>query len=218
MIIAQPSWIWPLVGSDRPMGTAPEHERFVLRRTAGRNALHRRVVPFAILTLLSCSVAPAGCGPSGAEAKRAVASAPSARLTELPKLGRTNPTATKPSNPNDDYVYPFQGRPNPFASPKSEAIVRSTGMPPRRASEVKVVALMRHGAGSMVVLQVDGDEHIVEQGARITPPAGADDLHVVEIRRSDIVVEQGGRQWIISLPKPALAPGRVNDGQRSGAR
>ena len=218
MIIAQPSWIWPLARSDRPMGMAPEHERFVLRRTAGRNALHRRVVPFAILILLSCSVALAGCGPSGAEAKPAATPAPPAQPMEWPKLGQSEPAATKPSKPNEDYVFPFEGRSNPFSLPKLEVVVRSTGKPARRGSDVKLVALMRHGAGSMVVLQVDGDEHIVEQGAKVTPPGGADDLHVVEIRRSDIVVEQGGRQWIVSLPKPEMAPGRANDDQQSGAR
>ncbi|MCH7719625.1 MAG: hypothetical protein IH988_01360 [Planctomycetes bacterium] len=218
MIIAQPSWIWPLVRSDRPMGTALEHERLVLRRTAGRDAVHRRVVPFAILALLSCSVALAGCGPSGAEAKPAATDAPLAQPTELPKPTQVEPAAAKPSKPNEDYVFAFQGRSNPFALPTSGAGVPSTGKPARRASNVKVVALMRCGAGSMVVLQVDGDEHIVEQGARITPPAGADDLHVVEIRRSDIVVKQGGRQWIVSLTQPEIAPGRVNDDQQSGAR
>lgn len=219
MIIAQSSWIWLAVRSDRPTGTALEHERFVPRRTADRNAVHHRAVPFAIRTLLSCSVALAGCGPSGAEAKPAATPAPLAQPTELPKLGQAEPAAATPSKPNEDYVFAFQGRSNPFALPKTESVRQSIAKPAQRASDVKVVALMLHGAGSMVVLQVDGDEHVVEQGARITPPAGADDLHVVEIRRSDIVVQQSGRQWIVSLPgHEEMAPARVNDDQQSGAR
>ena len=166
----------------------------------------RRVALVAVLPLLSVTVVIAGCSPSGAAAeppatpagKPAISSPP----VERPNLGQVEPVGARTSKALPSYVLPLEARADPFAPPKPKPNDRSAASATVEAAEVKLVGLMNDDSGSMAVVDVDGKQFLVFAGTRLQSPSGAEGLHIVEIRESEIVVEQSGRQWIVPLPQP----------------
>ena len=164
----------------------------------------------AVLSLFSVTVMIAGCSPSGAAAEP-IAKPPATPTeepaipsppVERPNLGQTNPVGAKTSKALPSYVLPFEARPDPFAPPNPKPTDRLASAATPEAAEVKLVGLMKDDAGSTAVVDVDGKPFLVLAGARLQSASGAEDLHIVEIRESEIVVEQSGRQWIVPLPRP----------------
>ena len=166
----------------------------------------RRVALLAVLSLLSASVVIAGCSPSGAAAepppppagKPAISSPP----VERPNLAQAKPVGARTSKASPSYVLPFEARANPFAPPKPKPNDRSAASATVEAAEVKLMGLMNDDTSSMAVVDVDGKQFLVFAGTRLQSASGAEGLHIVEIRESEIVVEQSGRQWIVPLPQP----------------
>jgi hypothetical protein len=54
----------------------------------------------------------------------------------------------------------------------------------------------------MAAIDVDGEQMIVSEGTTLGSASDVDSVRIVEIRESDIVVAQNGRQWIVPLPRP----------------
>jgi len=54
----------------------------------------------------------------------------------------------------------------------------------------------------LAALIVDGRHEVVRAGARLTSESDGGELRIVEIRPSEIVIEQNGRQRIVPLPRP----------------
>lgn len=96
----------------------------------------------------------------------------------------------------------FEARANPFAAAEPGPQDRTAGGANAGTTEVKLTGLMNSASGAMASVIVDGQKRIVQAGARFQFASGAGDLRIVEIRASDIVVEQNGRQWVESLPRP----------------
>jgi hypothetical protein len=161
----------------------------------------------ALLSFLSWSPGIVGCGPSGAAAKPptkpAGKSVVPARPAEQPKPRQAEAAVAASSEVLPAYVLPFEARANPFAPPKLAPKERSATAATSQTADVKLVGLVRGGTkGAMAVVEVDGKQFIVLAGTRLGSQSDADDVHVVEIRESEIVVRQSGRQWIVSLPPP----------------
>ena len=96
----------------------------------------------------------------------------------------------------------FEARANPFAPAVPGPQDRTASGANAGSTEVKLTGLMNSASGAMASVIVDGQKRIVQAGARFQFASGAGDLRIVEIRSSDIVVEQNGRQWVESLPRP----------------
>lgn len=163
--------------------------------------------PFvALLSLSTICTGLAGCDPSDA-----VARSPS-KQTPLPAAHlktqrKGNPSALEPfarraQNALPDYVLPFEARSNPFAPPKPAPGDRSASPGTLETVDVELVGIMSDDASSMAVIKVAGEQRVVFPGTRLDSPSTTDPLRIVKIREVDIVVEQGGRQWIVLLPQP----------------
>ncbi len=100
------------------------------------------------------------------------------------------------------YTLPFEARANPFAPPTKELERRTTAEPGAHQADVKLLGLMNNGETSMAVITVNDREFMVDGETRFESASGAEALRIVEIRRTDIVVEQNGRRWIVELPVP----------------
>ncbi len=169
-----------------------------------------RVACAALLFLLLGSAGVAGCGPSGAAAAEPTAESP-ALPPEKPVVILPPARASKPAQPEPvggespqalpSYVLPFEARANPFAPPKPKPGDRPGGAT-AQATEVKLVGLMRTGPRTVAVIEIDGKQFFTSAGTSLEPSPGVAGLRVLEIRESEIVVEQGGRQWIVALPRP----------------
>ena len=171
-----------------------------------RRGRPRRVSVLAGPILLAWSVWIAGCGPSGSEAKPPPrpARAPVVRSgpAEQPNRRPAGPVASESAKALPDHLFPFEARVNPFAPPKPAVGDRLAAPGAMPTADVKLLGLMKDTAGSMAVVDVDGRQRIVFAGTKLGSPSGVEGPQIVEIRESDIVVEQSGRQWIVSLPRP----------------
>jgi len=172
---------------------------------------HRWAASVALLCILSGTVGIAGCGPSGATAAESITKPPAAPVggpaSPAPPAEQSEPRQARPaaeltSTELPKYVLPFEARANPFAPPKPTPNDRSATAATKQTVDVKLVGLMSNDTGSMAVVEVDGRPFVVFAGTSLDPPSGAESLNVVEIRESEIVVEQGGRQWVVPLPRP----------------
>ena len=99
-------------------------------------------------------------------------------------------------------VLAFEARANPFAPAEPGPQDRTTSGANAGPTEVKLTGLMNSVSGAMACVIVNGQKRIVQAGARFQFASGAGELRIVEIRACDIVVEQNGRQWVESLPRP----------------
>ena len=121
---------------------------------------------------------------------------------ERPNLAQTKLVGARASKALPSYVLPFAARADPFAPPKPKPNDRLGPTATVEMAEVKLVGLMNDDTSSMAVVDVDGKQFLVFAGTRLQSASGAEGLHIVEIRESEIVVEQSGRQWIVPLPQP----------------
>jgi hypothetical protein len=100
------------------------------------------------------------------------------------------------------YELPFKARANPFAPPNTVAKARLADGPAVDTADVQLMGLMHDGSGPMAAVVVLGKQRLVRAGACMGPSGNAGGLCVRQIRESDIVVEQGRRQWIVQLRRP----------------
>ena len=158
--------------------------------------------------VLVASVVPwiTGCGPE--EAAGEFSPKPTPTVLVQPKLdepreARPDPVAAgKRSGTLPSYDLPFEARANPFEPPGAGANTSPTNATSVRPADVKLLGLMRNGKDLMAAIEVFGNPSLVVKGARLESSDSADELYVREIRESEIVVEQGGRRWIVPLPRP----------------
>ncbi|MFQ5805352.1 MAG: hypothetical protein ACE5I3_02750 [Phycisphaerae bacterium] len=197
----------PVLGTGRQAARGTQRDRCPVPRGLGNSSSRRRAVYVASLFVLPWGAGVAGCRPSGTAAeppaKLSAEPGPAAPPAKRPNPWQAKPVFARTSETLPSYVLPFEARANPFAPPKPEPNDRPAATATVQAADVKLVGLMKGGTkGSMAVVEVDGKEFIVFAGARLGSPSGADGLHIVEIRESDIVVEQSGTRWIVPLPRP----------------
>ncbi len=188
-------------------GMAPERLRGLDRGNPGSVSCWFTCAMAALFPLL-WSMGIAGCSPSGAAAEPPLVAAGTRAVQPRPAAGRSD---TKPSSAASpmrsgkpaNYVLAFEARANPFAPPKLEAGDRlTTAGATARVADVRLLGLMNDGGRSMAAVEVDGKQSIVFVGTRLGVTADAGGLRILQIRGSDIVVGQNGRQWIVPLPRP----------------
>ena len=172
----------------------------------GRMACRWRIPVLSGLVILSCSASMVGCKPAEIKADPPAQRAPQ-DLSVLPRSNgtRPRPTASAVATSTDNlarYDLDFEARANPFGAPESQLDAPSNSAEASPVADVKLVGLMSDGAESMAVIHVNGAEHIVFAGTILGSDTGAGSLGIVEIRKSEIVVKQHGRQWIVPLPRP----------------
>jgi len=204
---AQPPRHSEFVLSGALVGLAPGRDRGLVSRGRADGSRRRPIMLAALLLLVSCSLGIAGCSPSGAAAnppaKPAEEPVLPSPVAEQPKVSWAKPAVARTSEALPGYILPFEARSNPFALPRPEPSDQSATAATAQPADLKLVGLMTGGKrGPMAVLEVDGREFIVFAGATLGSPSGADGLHIVAIRETDVVVKQNGRQWIITLPRP----------------
>lgn len=144
----------------------------------------------------------AGCGPpETAASPGAQAAAPTPRE---PQSGprETGPAAAEAVEAVAEYVLPFEPRANPFAPPDPKPNDRVAAAGPVHQTDVRLMGIMNDGDRAMAGVEIDGEQQIVFAGTRVGRESEAGDLRVVEIRDSEIVVEQSGKQWVVPLPHP----------------
>ncbi len=172
----------------------------------GNIARRWRILVLSWLVILSWGASMVGCKPAQVNAdppaQRAPAglSVPRQNDEALPRP--TAPAVATSTEALARYDLEFEARANPFGAPESQLDALSNGAEASPMAEVKLVGLMSDGAESMAVINVNGVERIVFAGTNVGPDFGADGLGIVEIRESEIVVKQHGRQWIVALPRP----------------
>jgi len=180
-----------------------------LRPGLGKVSRHRLVKLVALLSLLSWGAGISGCEPSETNAKPPAKPVASTQPSKSLHPRQDKPAVARATKKLPRYVLPFEARANPFARPrpKSEPGDQSNSNGTLRAPDVKLLGLLWSGApgdgkNSMAVAEVDGQQHVVYAGTVLKSPSYADGLHIVQIRKSDIVVEQGGRKWVVPLSQP----------------
>ncbi len=190
-----------------PFGLALERDRSQVQRGSGSVSRRYQAVVVALLPLL-WSMGNAGCSPSGAAAEapmepteeRVVLPRPAA---ERPDLQPAKAAVASRSSASPSYVLTFEARANPFAPPGLEATNRpTTAAATARMADMRLLGLMNDGRRSMAVIEIDGKQRIVFVGTRLAATADVRGLRILQIRDSDIVVGQSGRQRIVSLPRP----------------
>ncbi|MCH7873079.1 MAG: hypothetical protein IID33_15390 [Planctomycetes bacterium] len=166
--------------------------------TGGRGAA-------TLLLSASCLAGAMACQPSNAAANPPPGKATvDARPVERPKPDRESATEPDRSERQEvpDYVLDFEPRANPFAPPEPGPLDKNLSGREAWAAEVKLNGLMTSESGMMAAVLIDGTVHLVRAGASFRSERGGGELRIVEIRASDIVVEQGGVKRIVSLPHP----------------
>lgn len=200
-------WHVEWVHSAVSFGMVPEGRRCLDRGNPGSASCWYPAAMAALFSLL-WSIGIAGCTPSGAAAEPPLVPAGTGAVQPRPAAGRSD---TKPSSAASpmrsgkpaSYVLAFEARANPFAAPKLEAGDRlATATATARVADVRLLGLMNDGGRSMAAVEVDGKQSIVFVGTRLGATADVRGLRIVQIRGSDIVVGQNGRQWIVPLPRP----------------
>jgi len=181
---------------------------FLVARLFRRRLSRTAVRPvFVAMTMANVGLV-AGCDPATSSAE------PGQRVSMVGK-GAKNSEPAGPDNsaavtstartlPHSlaPYVLPFEARANPFAPPTEELNRRTTAAEGTHEADVKLLGLMTDEAASMAVITVDDREFIVNVDTRFESASGATELRIVEIRSTDIVVEQNGRRWVVELPAP----------------
>ena len=157
--------------------------------------------------MTACLSGVAGCSPSAAAAKPPAPAPvePAKSPQPIPKPENAQDSEPKESPPDaPDYrlSLSFKARANPFAKVEPGPQDRTAGRANSGPIKVELTGLMNSASGAMAAVIVDGQKRIVQAGARFQFASGAAEMRIVEIRASDIVVEQNGRQWVESLPRP----------------
>ncbi len=172
----------------------------------GNIACRWRILVLSWLVILSWGASMVGCKPAQVNADPPAQRAPEGLSVSHQSNGaRPRPTALAVATSTEalaSYDLEFEARANPFGAPEPQLNARSNGAEASPMADVKLVGLMSDGTESMAVINVNGAERIVFAGTNLGSDSGADGLGIVEIRESEIVVEQHGRQWIVPLPRP----------------
>ncbi len=172
----------------------------------GNIACRWRILVLSWLVILSWGASMVGCKPAEVNADP-----PRQRTAERLSVShqsdgvRPRPIAPAMATSTETlarYDLEFEARANPFGAPESQLDAQSNGAEASPMADVKLLGLMSDGAESMAVINVNGAERIVFAGTTLGSDSGADGLGIVEIRESEIVVKQHGRQWIVPLPRP----------------
>lgn len=165
-----------------------------------------RILVLSWLVILPWGASMVGCKPAQVNADPPAQRAPEglsvSRQSDEARPRPTAPAVATSTEASATYDLEFEARANPFGAPESQLDAGSNGAEASPMADVKLVGLMSDGAESMAVINVNGAERIVFAGTNLGPDFGADGLGIVEIRESEIVVKQHGRQWIVPLPRP----------------
>ena len=102
----------------------------------------------------------------------------------------------------DKYVLPFEPRANPFVLRENKNSNRNITANAVQAADIKLLGLMNDGQKFLAALEIRGRSEMVHVGSILGSSAGVSTIRVLQIRDSDIVIEQGGKQIVISLPIP----------------
>jgi hypothetical protein len=144
----------------------------------------------------------AGCGPPETAASPGVQAAAPTPSEPQPGPRETAPVAADALDALPEYVLPFEPRANPFAPPDPKPNDRVAAAGPARQTDVRLMGIMNDGDRAMAGVEIDGEQQIVFAGTTVGHESNAGDLRIVEIRNSEIVVEQSGKQWVVPLPHP----------------
>ena len=165
-----------------------------------------RILVLSWLVVLSWGASMVGCKPAEVNADPPAHRAPEGLSVSHRSNGaRPRPIAPAVATSTEalaTYDLDFEARANPFGAPEPQLDARSSGAEASPMADVKLVGLMSDGAESMAVINVNGAERIVFVGTNLGSDSGTGGLGIVEIRESEIVVKQHGRQWIVLLPRP----------------
>ena len=179
--------------------------RRIITPTLRESASRAPLCAFLVVTV--CLSSAAGCRPSSADAKppspAPVVSTRTPRPIAKP-FSTQKPETTKRPQAMPDYasVLAFEARANPFAPAEPGPQDRTTSGANAGPTAVKLTGLMTSVLGAMACVMVTRQRRLLQARARFPLPSGAGELRIVEIRACDIVVEQNGRQWVESLPRP----------------
>lgn len=102
----------------------------------------------------------------------------------------------------DKYVLPFKPRANPFVLQVNKNSSKNFAANAVQATDIKLLGLMNDGQKPLAALEIRGRSEIVYVGSRLGSSTGVSDIRVLQIGDTDIVIEQGGKQIVISLPIP----------------
>ena len=171
-----------------------------------RSHCRGRVV-LTVLASLVLTAEIAGCHPEEAAGQNTLnsgvqtAAAPPGR-TEQKSLRAPKTSTKKVRRSLPSYELPFEARANPFEPPDAGVHGSQTDTAAVQFADVKLLGLMNNGTGTIAAVEVYGRRRIVLPGTKLGSPGSIAGLYVREIREAEIVVEQGGRRWIVPLPRP----------------
>lgn len=164
-------------------------------------------VVLTVLASLVLTAEIAGCRPEEAAARdtlksgvQTIAAPPGKTEQKSRRAPRTSTKGARRSWPS--YELPFEARANPFEPPDAGIHVSRTDSTAVQFADVKLVGLMNNSTGPMAAVEVYGRHRVVLPGTKLESPDSIVSLYVREIREAEIVVEQGGRRWIVPLPRP----------------
>lgn len=175
------------------------------RVCAGSGFVPGRRAAATLLLAASCLAGAVACRPSSAAANPP----PAESIVAVPPVERPKPVRESIAEPGPavprnvvEYVLDFEPRANPFATPESARLANDQTGREVWTADVKLNGLMTSESGMMAAVSIDGKLHVARVGSSFRSERGAGELRIVEIRASDIVVEQGGVKRIVSLPRP----------------
>ncbi len=188
------------------MGPSSRGKHCLISAGPGNIACRWRILVLSWLVILSYGASMVGCKPAEVNADPPAQRALEG-LSVLQQSGEVGPRPTAAAVAASRealarYDLEFEARANPFGAPEPQLDARSNGGAASPLADVKLVGLMSDGSESMAVINVNGAERIVFAGTNLGSDSGAGGLGIVEIRESEIVVKQQGRQWIVPLPRP----------------
>lgn len=164
-------------------------------------------VVLTVLAVLGLTAATAGCRPQQAAGQggltsgvQAAAASPARSEQKSLRAPKTSAKRVRRSLPS--YDLPFEARANPFEPPDAGVHVSKTDATAVQIADVKLLGLMSNDTGPMAAVEVYGESHVVRTGAKLASPDSIVALHIHEIREAEIVIEQGGRRWVVPLPRP----------------
>lgn len=100
------------------------------------------------------------------------------------------------------YELLFEPRANPFALRENKNRSKKITANMVHANDIKLLGLMNDGQKSLAAIEIRGKSEIVHVGSRLGAILGVSGIRVLQIHDSDIVIEQDGKQIMISLPIP----------------
>lgn len=162
-----------------------------------------------VLTLLSCTALSFGnIGCSQSEVLAGTPERPKAKPLVVTKKDKPEPfipvveEVKKITQEEVEYKPPFEPRANPFVLRENKNSSKKIAVNAIRATDIKLLGLMKDGQNSLAALEIRGRREIVYVGSRLGSSEGVSEIRVLQIHDSDIVIEQGGKQIIISMSIP----------------